>query len=307
MRSGLMTLLIVLSCAISGCSVLGMNDQPAEKHAFRDCQGFCPEMVSVPAGEYEMGADRHDKHHVAIKAFALSRSPITRGEFARFVNETDYDMGDSCNVLLKNQWWFRDGYGWRNPGFAQDDDEPVVCVSWKAANAYAQWLSARTGQHYYLPSEAQWEYVATYNQRDQAGGKELIEGAENQPARSPCDAHCHTLPVYRSSANALGLYDVLGNVYAWTEDCIHSVLENAPNDGSAWLGTVEPEPAPPPGGLEVIRPTGIRQGDCVWRMYRGISFATPDRFRNPLHRGHAPWDASYADIGLRVAREMTDQ
>ena len=128
---------------------------------FRDCP-TCPEMVVVPAGSYEMGSPsseqgRHQNegpvHRVTIaQPFAVGVYEVTREEFERFVEATGYSTGHFCGTNEEGHWL--------NPGFRQKEREPVVCVSWDDAQAYAQWLSQETGQEYRLLSEAEWEYVA---------------------------------------------------------------------------------------------------------------------------------------------------
>ena len=73
--------------------------------------------------------------------------------FGRFVDETGYSAGNS-------RWTYEDGESedcasrsWRNLGFGQSGGHPVVCVSWNDAQAYAAWLSRKTGEEYRLPSE----------------------------------------------------------------------------------------------------------------------------------------------------------
>jgi formylglycine-generating enzyme required for sulfatase activity len=139
-----------------------MNRPPGS--VFRDCPA-CPEMVVIPAGSFTMGsspaekhwaathggsaeavADEAPQHLVRLRSFALSRYPVTRGEYAAFVRETGHPVGDGCG---KDSFkWNKDAdLSWRHPGFDQGDRDPVVCVSWNDAKAFADWLNSKlTGQ-----------------------------------------------------------------------------------------------------------------------------------------------------------------
>ncbi len=137
---------------------------------FRDWN-VCPEMITVPAGEFWMGASDDDpdataahrpRHRVTIsRPFAVGRSEISRGEFRAFVDATGYRLAPGCLRLADDRDdWPDQGGSWTDPGYAQDDTHPVVCVSWFDSLAYAEWLTRRTGRRYRLPSEAEWKYVA---------------------------------------------------------------------------------------------------------------------------------------------------
>ena len=142
--------------------------QPAGT-TFRDCPG-CPEMVVVPSGRFQMGSPSSDKgrlddegpvHEVTIaRPFAVGVNEVTRGEFARFAEATGRSTGNNCWSYESGEWKARSGRHWRDPGFSQTDEHPVVCVRWNDAQAYVRWLSGETGEAYRLPSEAEWEYVA---------------------------------------------------------------------------------------------------------------------------------------------------
>lgn len=154
---------VVLARAVGGIFPVRPSIAQERKvgQRFRDCP-MCPAMVVVPAGSYEMGSvdgassllsrpigysDSHPLHRVTIaEPFVVGVYEVTRGEFGRFVEATGYLTGNTCS--------------WRNPVFVQTDQHPVVCVSWKDAQAYVEWLSQETGEAYRLLSEAEWEYVA---------------------------------------------------------------------------------------------------------------------------------------------------
>jgi formylglycine-generating enzyme required for sulfatase activity len=234
---------------------------PKGPKTFRDCPD-CPEMVVIPAGSFDMGSpdseDGRDKdegpvHRVKVAAFALSKTEITRGQFAAFVKKTRYNAGGKCWTLADGKFAERDG-DWRKPGYPQNDKHPVACISWNDAQAFADWMSRRTGRQYRLPTEAEWEYAA----RGKTGGprywgdnpdeackyanvtdktaKAQIPASLSWVAHDCKDGFAYTAPVGRFRANAFGLKDMLGNVWEWTEDSYHDNYDGAPADGSAWDG-----------------------------------------------------------------------
>ena len=184
-----------------------------------------PDMVLIPRGTFIMGVpeaeskregnERWDKearprHEVTIKRpFLLGRFPVTVGEYAVFVSETDRT--------------------WQKPDFRQSDRHPAVNVSFEDAVAYTEWLSERTGDLYRLPSEAEWEYACragTTTARYWGNEFDRVKGNFN---------HTGTTEVGVFPANPWGLYDILGNVFEWVGDRWHDSYEGAPNDGSAWI------------------------------------------------------------------------
>ncbi|MBI5430082.1 MAG: formylglycine-generating enzyme family protein [Nitrosomonadales bacterium] len=229
---------------------------------FRDCPN-CPEMVVIPAGTFDMGSpdseperddDEGPVRKVKVSAFALGKTEITRGQFAEFVRQTRYDAGERCLTLDAGRFAERDG-NWRKPGFPQDDRHPVTCVNWNDAQAYAQWLSRKTGRQYRLPTEAEWEYAARAGTRSarywgdapdtacryanvtDKTAKTQIPATLAWRAHDCNDRYAYTAPAGRFKANAFGLRDMLGNVWEWTGDIYHDSYEDAPVDGNAWQGS----------------------------------------------------------------------
>ena len=264
---------------------------------FRDCPD-CPEMIVVPSGRFKMGSPASEKgrdtregptHLVTIRyRFAVGVHEVTRGEFGRFVSAMNRVMGKSC-WTWDGQWRNRSGVGWRSPGFSQEDDHPVVCVSWDDAKAYVRWLSKRTGKGYRLLSEAEWEYVARGGttgpfhfgatiSTDQANynGHHTYGSGRKGVHREK------TAPVGSFPANGFGLHDVHGNVWEWVDDCWHDFYDGAPTDGSAWTSG----------------------GKCGLRVLRSGSWIDEPGLLRSARRGTNKVGNRVSINGFRVARTL---
>jgi formylglycine-generating enzyme required for sulfatase activity len=256
---------------------------------FRDCPD-CPDMARIPAGHFTMGTRANEAggtpaelpaHLVAIPApFAISKFDVTRAQFAKFANATGYKPNEKCD--------------WRSPRthgqpMNQSDADPVVCVSWEDASAYAGWLARMTGKPYRLPSEAEWEYAARAGSSTaRPWGDRIRRENANYGADKCCaawaegrDRWLYTSPAGAFPPNAFGLYDVLGNVWQWVQDCGHPDYAGAPVDGSAWM-----------------------IGDCSQHVVRGGAWFQPPDFERSAVRASDRADFRIGDIGFRVARSL---
>jgi formylglycine-generating enzyme required for sulfatase activity/serine/threonine protein kinase len=173
---------------------------------------------------------------VGIKPFRMELTEVTVAQFRQFVERAHYGNPRWQNYPCESLGGRLPE--WDNPGYAQDDDFPVVCVSRADARAYAAWLSRVTGSPYRLPTEAEWEYAAR-------GGSTTAYwwGNSFQPVYASC-ADCPpkqgtTNPdeVRSRPANGFGLFDTAGNVREWScsaaigTDAAHRCA--AKNDGGA--------------------------------------------------------------------------
>jgi formylglycine-generating enzyme required for sulfatase activity len=283
---------------------------------FKDCE-ICPEMVVIPAGRFVMGAppgeEEREKlpenfrnrsqpqHDVKISSFMAGRYEITVGQYRAFAMATNRSSNGGCFVWNGTEWKNDTSKDWRSTGFPQNDSHPVACVSFDDAMAYVQWLQQKTGQSYRLLTEAEWEYAARAETRtarywgDDANvscayanvldlkAKTTIPGASNwATATFNCDdGFAYTAPVGSFKANGLGLYDMLGNVWEWTQDCWNDNYAGAPTDGSAWTA-----------------------GDCSRRVARGGSWSINPQYLRAAYRGRYA-TANRNDFGgFRVARSL---
>ena len=277
-------------------------------------------MVVIPAGEFSMGSpaaeagrgqDEGPQRRVQIaQAIALGRSEVTVAEFRRFVEEAGYrteaerdTRAQGCSGFIYDDPAAQNSApqpftSWRSPGLAQAqaDSHPVLCVSWNDARAYAQWLSKKTGKRYRLPTEAEWEYAARagsttarYWGDDPAQACRFANVADQSRFQTwgfgqkhECtDGHYFTAPAGGYAPNRFGLYDMIGNVWEWTEDCWNASYAGAPADGSAWLS-----------------------GDCAQRVLRGGSWSTVPRYARSATRYKNPADFRDNLTGFRLARTL---
>jgi formylglycine-generating enzyme len=294
---------------ISALVLAALPSAAAAQISYQDCAD-CPEMVGIPAGRFVKGAApgeeareglaegfRHrsePQHAVEVKRFATGKFEVTRGQYRAFAESTARG-GGGCFVWTGAGFEQDPAKDWRNPGYAQDDRHPAACVSWDDASAYAKWLSQRTGKHYRLLTEAEWEYAAragTTTARfwgdaelscDHANGADLTTAAQvpsagNWAVANCNDRHAYTAPAGSYRANAFGLYDMLGNVEEWTQDCWNPNYSGAPTDGSAWA-----------------------EGDCSMRAVRGGSWDDSPVGLRAAYRVGSPTVVRVHRRGFRVA------
>ena len=182
-----------------------------------------------------------------IRAFSLGKYPVTRGQFAEFIQATGYQPARRCFAEVSHgNYDVTSKANWKNPAFKQTDRDPVICISWKDAMAYVGWLSQATGQKYRLPSEAEWEYAAragTTTSRiwgdDPDDACDYANAADRQIKNEygwknvNCDdGYLYTAPVGKFKPNKFGLYDMLGNARQFVAGCGTDSIAELPTDGS---------------------------------------------------------------------------
>ncbi|AVP57289.1 formylglycine-generating enzyme family protein [Pulveribacter suum] len=334
-RGSLRALLRGLSAALYCAAAQPALAQPAALPA-RITNSLGMAFVLVPAGSFVMGsdeapqtlardypemqakrftdlADEAPRHRVVItRAFYLGQHEVTVEQFRRFIEASGYRAEsdadgtggygynpdyDAATTTRGDAFEGRDTrYSWRNPGFAQEGNHPVVNVTWNDAQALAAWLSAREGHHYRLPTEAQWEYACRagsgtrYAHGDDPRG--LLASAnvfdEDSAANWPRwrrqallghDGYPFTAPVGRFAPNAFGLYDMSGNAWEWTAD---------------WYGEDYYARSP------ALDPAGPTSGHV--RVRRGGSWHTWPLYARCAYRNWNTPQTRYPLVGMRLVR-----
>jgi formylglycine-generating enzyme required for sulfatase activity len=252
---------------------------------FRECK-TCPQMVVVPRGAATLGSPAGEPgrqsnelapHGVTIAA------PFAVGRYAVTFDEWDACVADGgCN-----------GYKPDDNGFGRGK-HPVIFVSWNDANAYVKWLKSKTGAPYRLLSEAEWEYAARGCTTAECPNTPFWFGdispeLANYDSRysyegsTKADRALETVPVDQGKPNPFGLYNMIGNVQQWVEDCWNAELDSVPPDGSPVL-----------------------TGDCSDRVIRGGSYSDkPDALRAAARAWDAADDRESPNVGFRVGRSLT--
>lgn len=282
--------------------------------ALRD-GGRGPQMIVVPHGGFQMGAGPSEpgasdaerpSHYVRFeRGFSMSITEVTVADFARFVESANarpratrrghsvvYDERSGNFIRRSGVDWRSDYDGGRALG-----NHPVMHVSVRDAEAYANWLSAQTGRSYRLPSEAEFEYALRAGSSGRypwgdagrppddsgnyTGGKDVSPSGRHWANAfvGYGDGYWGAAPVGSFRPNAWGLHDMAGNLSEWVADCWHASYRRAPADGAAWFN---------PG--------------CRARMIRGGNWANAPEQTRAAWRQSQDSDTTSARIGFRLVR-----
>ncbi len=293
-----------------------------------------------------MGSDQHYKeerpvHRVSVDGFWVDRTPVTNGEFRKFVEATAHvtfaeippdpkDYPGALPHMLRagslvftspnhqvdlrdwSQWWsFTFGANWQQPygpgsSIRGLDDHPVVHVAFKDAEAYATWAGKE------LPTEAEWEFAA----RGGLDGAEFAWGDQFNPdgqhrantwqgsfpfENLKLDGYERTSPVTTFLPNGYGSYDMIGNVWEWTTDWYSSGHE--PDEQKSCCIPVNPRGAREDASYDPCQP----QIKIPRKVLKGGShLCAPNYCRRyrPAARHAEPIDTSTSHVGFRcVVRE----
>ncbi len=296
--SALVFLAALQSCNNDAGSAAQVPSVPQSfSETFNDCPAAsgCPEMIKLSQATYVMGSpksepgrfDDENQHPVTVGSFWIARTPVTRGQWSQFARQTKrITPKEPCAYAPSPS------PSWENPGFPQNDDHPVVCVTWNDAQEYAAWLSKRTGKHYRLPTDEEWEYAARGGTTTAfPWGASASHAFANYglndccgPATTGRDKWEYTSPVGSFPPNSFGLVDIAGNVFEWVQTCADSI-EKLPlrSDGRG----------------------------CTYRYARGGAYGERPAMMRSAAKNFAPPDDKVmiehyrsAGFGFRVARDL---
>jgi sulfatase modifying factor 1 len=259
------------------------------------------ELMLVPAGAFRMGDNFGDgmprerpAHVVELDAFYIAKYEVTNAQWRKFRDDPGYDdpkYWPDGRPVPKDQipyWTMANNHGGGTPG---SDDYPVIGVNWDAATAYCNWVSAKTGRKYRLPTEAEWEKAARgTDQRRYPWGNEIDKAYANFVGTQSFDT---VRPVgffdgslrgdlqTKSGASPYGAHDMAGNLMEWVQDWY-----------SRDYYSVSPRK----------NPKGPEKG--AYRVVRGGSFfVDPVNLRTYARSAAWPSFKAHRMIGFRVARE----
>jgi sulfatase modifying factor 1 len=279
---------------------------------FRDCEG-CPEMIVVPAGTFKIGSppdeagrrdDEGPQMEIRIaRPFAVAQYEVTRQQYEAFLRDANHPVSGNCMTDRRKPgtWAIDAETNFHDPGFPQTGKHPATCISWNDAKAYIAWLNAKADGGYRLLTEAEWEYLARAGSTTAyPWGPQIEDGCpymngfdqvivdkkgdlyKGEPVSfANCsDGYLNTSPVGTYAPNAFGIYDMIGNLGEWVEDCSTQSYASMQSDGAA------------------------ENGDCDKRMVRGGSWGTqPRQLRSAERIRYSPTDVDDS-IGIRVAKSL---
>src|SRR5581483_11261128 len=252
------------------------------------------DMVPIPAGSFTMGSnakkDEQPPHHVQVDAFWMQAHEVTWDEFRLFMFEGQGGAGARKDetvdaVSRPTRPYVEMSFGMGINGF------PAISMTQHAANKYAEWLSAKTGEFYRLPTEAEWEYACRAGTRGAfffGSDKSLLPEYAWFAGNSGGTYH----KVATKKPNPWGLFDMLGNVMEWTLDQYAPYL---PDRAESWVKPSAPHPISVRGGCWADDAENVR---CAARIPSDPSWKRrdPQVPKSIWYETDAPW------LGFRLIR-----
>ncbi len=243
---------------------------------------FAPKMLHTKKGSFYMGGNgefNRPIHSRKINSFYVSKTEITHQQWQQCV------LDKACRSLTNNKI---------------DPNMPAMSMSWHEAKSFINWLNSKGDAKYRLLSEAEWEYIA-HNQGEKIGLSKVCQ-YENFQAKAKKEKDRSVYKIYVEeekydcpypsgkplitaslNPNQFGVYDILGNVQEWVEDCWHADYRFTKNDSAPWLDEA--------------------YGDCSLRVVRGGSYQTVYEKGVGQKRSFSDADRINPNIGFRIARD----
>ena len=217
------------------------------------------DMVQIPAGEFQMGSndpeafdDEKPEPPVYVDNFYIDTREVTNAEYQKFVlMNSEWQKGGTTARRLADDNYLKHWNGNDYPD--GKDNHPVTYVSWHAANAYAAWARKR------LPTEREWEKAARGGLRGQKypWGNSIDTSNANYGLNIG-----DTVPVNRYSANAYGLYNMVGNVWEWCAD--EYSADSQVVRGGSWIDTARFVRVSVRGGSPPLFTSAYYGFRCAW-------------------------------------------
>ncbi len=218
-------------------------------------------MVAVKGGCFQMGSnessDEKPVHEVCLDDYYIGQTEVTQGLWKAVMNN--------------------------NPSYFKGDNLPVESVSWDDAQEFIKKLNRITGKNFRLPTEAEWEYAAKGGVKTHGRASYTYAGSNNidEVAWYGSNSGSKTHTVAQKKANALGLYDMSGNVWEWCSDRYGSAYyQNSPRHNPQ---------GPSSGSYRVLR------GGCWYNLAQSCRSADRD-YGSPGN--------SYYGLGFRLASSL---
>ncbi len=260
-------------------------------------------MVLIPEGQFLMGnnltyAEERTQHQVQLSSFWIDKFEVTNDQFSAFVKDTAYvttaeseQLSGAAVFTQDKKWTYAKDANWKHPEGGESNIEgkghhPVVQVSYADAKAYAAWLG------HDLPTEAQFEYVSQFDKHMK--GAEYIANTWQgffPISNTADDGYSTSAPVGCFEANSFGVYDMIGNVWEWTNDWYVASHKKA--------SAVNP--------IGPIEPKATSRGVSPSRVIKGGSYLCADSYCK-RYRGSARQpqevDLGTNHIGFRTVKNI---